>query len=340
MGFGERFLKWVALLLYTANTKVMVNGVLGDRIHHGRGLRQGDPTSPMLFVAAMETLSTMVTKAVEEGLFGNLASISPLQRISVYADDVVMFLKPECSELWAVRHILSLFGEASGLHVNFRKTTATLIRGTHEEEEERTTRILGCELARFPIRYLGLQLALRPLTKAEWQPLLDQVIKCVPAWQRGLIRREGRLVLINSVVAARAVHQMVVAEAPVWLLEEINKWMRAFFWAGKDEVHGGQCLVAWRSICKPKEFGGLGVKDLRLQGLTLRVRWHWLRRTDPERPWQGLPGLNDLEAAGVFQSLARFSVGDGRLTYFWRDRWISGYTAEELALEVFAKQQT
>jgi hypothetical protein len=182
----------------------------------------------MLFVAAMETLSAMITKAVEEGLFANLASISPLQRLSIYTDDVVMFLKPENRELWAVRHILSLFGEASGLRVNYRRTTATLIRGTHEEEEM-TTHILGCELARFPIKYLGLQLALRPLTKAEWQPMLDQVIKCVPAWQRGLIQREGRLVLVNSVVAARAVHQMVIAEAPAWLLEEINSWMRAFF---------------------------------------------------------------------------------------------------------------
>jgi hypothetical protein len=88
----------------------------------------------MLFVAAMETLSAMITKAVEEGLFANLASISPLQRLSIYTNDVVMFLKPENRELWAVRHILSLFGEASGLRVNYRKTTATLIRGTQEEE--------------------------------------------------------------------------------------------------------------------------------------------------------------------------------------------------------------
>jgi hypothetical protein len=195
MGFGERFLKWIALLLHTANTRVMVNGVPGDRVYHGRGLRQGDPTSPMLFVVAMESLSAMITKASGIGLFGNLATISPLRRISIYADDVVIFLKPEHAELWAVKQILSIFGEASGLTVNFRKTSATLIRGT-QEDEERTTRILGCELARFPIRYLGLQLALRPLTKAEWQPMLDQVTKCVPSWQRGLIRREGRLVLV------------------------------------------------------------------------------------------------------------------------------------------------
>jgi hypothetical protein len=186
MGFGERFLKWIALLLHTVNTKVLVNGVPGDRIYHGRGLRQGDPTSPMLFVAAMETLTAIMKRAVQANLFGNLAGISPLQRISIYADDVVLFVKPECRELWAVRHILNTFGEASGLHVNLRKTTATMIRGS-EEQEERTTRILGCELAKFPIKYLGLQLALRPLTKAEWQPLLDQVVKSVPAWQRGLI---------------------------------------------------------------------------------------------------------------------------------------------------------
>jgi hypothetical protein len=195
-------------------------------------------------------------------------------------------------------------------------------------------------LAKFLIKYLGLQLALRPLTKAEWQPLLDQVVKSVSAWQRGLIRREGRLVLVNLVAAARAVHQLIVAEAPTWLLEEVNKWMRAFLWAGKEEVHGGQCLVAWRSICKPREFGGLGIKNLRLQGLALRVRWQWLRRTDPDRPWHGLPDLHDKEAAGVFQSLARFVVGDGHRTLFWRDIWISGYTTEEIAPEVFARVPT
>lgn len=76
-------------------------------------------------------------------------------------------------------HRRRLDAEASGLKVNYSKTSATLIRGS-QEDEERTTQTLGCELARFPIRYLGLQLALRPLTKAEWQPMLDRVIKCVP----------------------------------------------------------------------------------------------------------------------------------------------------------------
>jgi hypothetical protein len=78
MGFGERFLKWIALLLYTANTKVVVNGIPGNRIQHARGLRQGDPTSPLLFVAGMEVLTALVAKAVEQNLYQDLAGILPL----------------------------------------------------------------------------------------------------------------------------------------------------------------------------------------------------------------------------------------------------------------------
>jgi hypothetical protein len=129
MGFGERFLKWVSVLLYTANTKVLVNGVPGRRFVHVRGLRQGDPTSRMLFVAAMEVLTAAIKKATENQLFSRLAGIMELQRISVYADDVIIFCKPLSFELEAVKAILRVFGEASGLCVNYRKTSATLIRG-------------------------------------------------------------------------------------------------------------------------------------------------------------------------------------------------------------------
>ncbi|KAM0856861.1 hypothetical protein ACQ4PT_048828 [Festuca glaucescens] len=100
------------------------------------------------------------------------AGISPIQRTLVYAGDVVLFFRPETQELQAIKAILQIFGEASGLRINYRKTTATLIRGG--EVEERITSVLDCQLVNFPIRYLGLQLALRPLTKAEWQPMIDK----------------------------------------------------------------------------------------------------------------------------------------------------------------------
>jgi hypothetical protein len=146
--------------------------------------------------------------------------------------------------------------------------------------------------------------------------MLDKTVQICPAWQRGLLARPGRLVLVKAVMEARPVHHLLITEAPVWLLEEVEKSCRGFFWAGKDRANGGQCLVAWGQICKPLALGGLGVKNLRKQGLALRVRWEWLQRTDMSKPWQGLPMQKDREARKVFDSLVHIKVGDGKRTLF------------------------
>jgi hypothetical protein len=129
MGFGERFCKWIVLLLYMANIKILVNDETGARIHHARGLRQGDPISPLFFVADMEVIMAIMAKAVEAQLLRGLARTTPLQRISLFADDVVYLFRPDRQEVEAIKEILNMFGMASGLKVNYRKTSATLIGG-------------------------------------------------------------------------------------------------------------------------------------------------------------------------------------------------------------------
>ena len=284
MGFPEEFLSWLAICMCTASTKVLVNGVLGQKISQVRGLRQGDPLSPQLFVLAMETFTLLFLRATESRLLQPIGNSTPVQRVSIYADDVVIFLKPEIHDLRAIKGILNWFGQTTGLHVNFQKTSATLIRaGVQTKELVATT--LQCPVVDFPIKYLGMQLALRPLTKNQWQPMLDAATNITPAWMRGMIARPGRLTLVKSVMSARPIHHLLIADAPGWVLAAMEKCFRGFFWAGKDTANGGQCLVAWDRICRPQEYGGLGVKDLRLHSLALRVRWEWLRRSDSERPW-------------------------------------------------------
>ncbi|KAE8820264.1 Phosphatidylinositol-4-phosphate 5-kinase 4 [Hordeum vulgare] len=65
--------------------------------------------------------------------------------------------------------------------------------------------------------------------------------------------------------------------------------------------------------------------------MALRVRWEWLRRTDPARTWQGLKIIMDDDVREIFDSLVSISVGDGKKILFWRDRWINGRTAAEIA---------
>jgi hypothetical protein len=199
----------------------------------------------MLFVVGMEVLTAVLVKAVNDHLLTNLVGITALQRISIYADDVVIFVRPVEQELRTIKQILTMFGEASGLQVNYSKTTATMIRGT-EEDKSRTQEFLGCQHANFPIRYLGLQLALRPLTRAEWQPLLDAVVHVLPAWQRGLIGRAGILTLIKSVILARPIHHILVDKPP------------GVARGGGDQTHsifllGWQTTDKWRSM-----LGGMG----------------------------------------------------------------------------------
>jgi mannosylglycoprotein endo-beta-mannosidase len=208
LGFGDLWCKWVALLLNTASVRVLVNGVPGKTIQIVRGLRQGDPTSPQLFVLAMEALTLLVVRAAEDSLLSPLSGCTLKQRVSIYADDVALFLKPQVQDLVTTRKILEFFGEASGLRVNYDKSSAILIRGDAVDSMV-VKHLLQCKIGSFPCKYLGLQLTTGQLKKVHWQPILDQVIAMLPAWQKGLLQRQGRLILIKAVVTARLVHQLL-----------------------------------------------------------------------------------------------------------------------------------
>ena len=88
---------------------------------HRRGLRQGDPLSPMLFILVMDVLGHMVAKAAADVLLQPLSSRALQHRISLYADDVVLFLRPEATDIAVIMNILQLFGDASGLKTNLQK---------------------------------------------------------------------------------------------------------------------------------------------------------------------------------------------------------------------------
>jgi hypothetical protein len=110
LSFGPIFSDIVSGLLATSSTQVLLNGSPGEKIEHRRSLRQGHLLSPMLFILVMAVLCYLVKKALEEELPQPLTRGTLQHRISLYADDVVIFLQPSASDIRITLDILELFG--------------------------------------------------------------------------------------------------------------------------------------------------------------------------------------------------------------------------------------
>lgn len=159
LGFGRRWRDWISSILSTASTKILLNGRPGRRICHARGLRQGDPLSPMLFVLIMEVLNHLVCWLDAQGFLTPLGSVTLPFRVSLYADDVVLFVAPRIEELLAAKVAVELFGQASGLFANMDKSVATPI-SCSEQELDLVQETLSCRVESFPCRYLGISLSI------------------------------------------------------------------------------------------------------------------------------------------------------------------------------------
>lgn len=161
------------------------------------------------------------------------------------------------------------------------------------------------------------------LRKVHLQPLVDKFAASMPTWKVPLMDKAGRLTTVKVVTSSICIHTIISLKIPDWVFQEIDKRRRGFLWAGRDRAHGGHCLVAWTRACRPTEFGGLGIPDLRIASFALRMRWLWLKRTDANRPWKHLEIEfgNDSVVQQMFQASIDVQLGDGNLALFWTDKW-------------------
>jgi mannosylglycoprotein endo-beta-mannosidase len=333
-GFGDRWREWIAMLLASSSSQVLINGIPSHFVLHRRGLRQGDPLSPFLFILAMEPLHRILDLATSQGMLSKLPGRMPTIRASLYADDVAIFISPSRRDANFISMALHCFGEVSGLVTNPTKSSAMPIR-CNGMDLNYILQPLNFAIKGFPCTYLGMPLSLRSLRKIDFQVLLDKIDALLAAWKGSMISREGRLVLLKAVLSSLTIYMMTVHKFPAWVIEKIEQRCRAWFWRGEGTCHGGHCRVKWDIVCRPKELGGLGVHDLRKFSRALRLRWLWTAWRHPDRPWVGTPLPCDAKDRQLFAVATEITLGSGTVADFWCDRWLHGYAPRDIAPTLF-----
>lgn len=180
-----------------------LNGERSEFFRSYKGLRQGDPLSPLLFNLVADALSAMLSRACDAGVIQGLiphlidGGISHLQ----YADDTVILLQYSPDNLRNVRLILSCYEAMSVMKINFEKSEIFTV-GLSETEQEIAATTLGCKLGTFPMKYLGMPVSCYKITKAQLSYVSSKTEKRLVTWQCEYLSSGCKSTLIDSCLSS------------------------------------------------------------------------------------------------------------------------------------------
>jgi len=181
-----------------------------------------------------------------------------------YADDTLIITKGDAASMRALKSILDDFSAATGLTINFHKSTFVPMHVATAESDDMAS-ILGCAVSSFPQTYLGLPLSPHKLRVADYKPLIDSFDRYLSGWKAKLLSTGVRLVLVNAVLGGLTIYFMSSHLLPKTVIERLDARRRAILWAGDDKCNGSRCLLKWERLCTSKDGGGWGSRTLKIK---------------------------------------------------------------------------
>jgi hypothetical protein len=204
LGFEVPFIRWIMACISSVTFAVLINGAASPFLTSERGIRQGFPLSPLLFLLVAEGLSRALISAKNMGDFKGIKT-SPNFIIThlLFVDDVLIFCSGRPRDAKTLAEILQLFRDATGMIINSQKSTLSLTR------LDDSTTTLYKTLFPFPlqdlqqgIKYLGFQLKVNNYKKRDRSWLVSKLEKILYLWSFHWLSRAGRLTLTKMVLEA------------------------------------------------------------------------------------------------------------------------------------------
>ncbi|PWA80255.1 reverse transcriptase domain, Reverse transcriptase zinc-binding domain protein [Artemisia annua] len=353
MGFGDKWCAWIGACLQSSSMSVLVNGSPTAEFNLERGIRQGDPLSPFLFILAAEGLNAMVNEAVDRGVFKGIkvgtdnVVVSHLQ----YADDTIFFGEWDKDNAKNLMCILNCFEKVSGLKVNLNKSRLYGV-GVNSDEVVNMARWMQCSVGEFPFTYLGLPIGKCMRRESAWRGVVEKFKKRLCEWKAKTMSFGGRLTLVKSVLGSLPLYYFSMFRVPLCVTKKLERIRKDFFWGGVGE-NKKLAWIKWDKVLASHGAGGLNIGSLRAKNLALVGKWWWRFRIESGALWvrviKNIYGINgglvdngvlrelggssvwrdivrvgiDLDKIGVgFSTSFSNKVGNGGDTSFWEDRWL------------------
>lgn len=300
LNFPEGFVEKIMMCLSTVSFSFLINGGSHGFIKGRRGLRQGDPMSPLLFVIGMEYLSRALGEMGKQKEFGFHSRNKGLRLNHLcFADDLMIFCKANVQSTKLIKDVIDDFGRVSGLCINKAKSHIFLA-GVEEQGKEAILQLTEYVEGKLPMRYLGLPLISTRLKDSDCKPIIDSIKKKLTKWSSRVLSYAGRLQLINSVLFHTQTYWSSIVYLPASVMKTIEALCRNFLWHGNEE---GRKLnaVAWQDVCLPRSEGGLGVIQLRAWNKAALGKHLWTILTKLASLWSKWMHSNYIKGKSLWQ---------------------------------------
>ncbi|GJV78503.1 RNA-directed DNA polymerase, eukaryota [Tanacetum coccineum] len=317
--FGPRWRDWIQCCLKSSRGSILINGSPTSESQFYKGLKQGDPLSPLLFILVV-------------GLFKGVGLDNSLQLS--HADDVV-FIGQWCdSNLATIMRVLECFFRASGLRINRQKCGLMGI-AVEPNKIANAAKNLGCKILKTPFSYLGVNIGGNMTRINSWDVVINKTLSRLSKWKLKVLSIGGRLTLLKSVLGSISIYYMSMFRAPIQVINKLES-IRSHFFNGVDH-NVRKTFWGWRFRANPNSLWSRAIRAI--HGFDGKLG-------NPHKPsfssnWIDIVrAIHRLKQKSIdLHSFVNKKVGNGVHTYFWEDSWRGETTFKILFPRIYALEK-